>query len=137
MRSSKSGPVDELLKSWEEVYKKGLLTFWLLLFLHERPAYAYEASAAIGELSQGTLAADEKSMYRALNRFESLGIVSSELKQSAIGPARRYYRLTETGASLLARFIQHNILVFETPVIAGRIRAVLNGVVPVKKEVEK
>lgn len=120
--------VNELLKNWEEVYKKGLLTFWLLLFLHERPAYAYEASAAIGELSQGTISADENSMYRALNRFESLGIVKSELKQSNLGPSRKYYSLTETGLSLLAKFIQRNILVFETPSIAERVQAVLRGV---------
>lgn len=128
MARKNAADVDKLLRNWEEVYKKGLLTFWLLLFLHERPAYAYEASAAIGELSQGTISADENSMYRALNRFESLGVVKSEMKQSSIGPSRRYYSLTETGVSLLARFIQRNVLVFETPSIAERIQAILRGV---------
>lgn len=123
----KNAEVDDLLNNWEEVYKKGLLTFWLLLFLHERPAYAYEASAAIGDLSKGTILADENSMYRALNRFEPLGVVQSELKQSNIGPSRRYYSLTKTGISLLSRFIQRNILVFETPGIAERIQAVLRA----------
>jgi PadR family transcriptional regulator PadR len=118
---------DALLKNWEEVYKKGLLTFWLLLFLHERPAYAYEAGMAIEEFSRGTLSADENSMYRALNRFESIGIVESELKESSLGPSRKYYRLTETGVSLLANFIRRNILVFDTPSIAGKMQAVLNG----------
>ncbi len=127
--------VEELLKNWEEVYKKGLLTFWLLLFLHERPAYAYEASAAVGELSQGTISADENSMYRALNRFELLGIVKSELKQSSIGPSRRYYTLTETGVSLLARFIQRNILVFETPSVAERIQTILREAGSPREEV--
>jgi DNA-binding PadR family transcriptional regulator len=120
--------VNELLRNWEEVYKKGLLTFWLLLFLHERPAYAYEASSAIGELSHGTISADENSMYRALNRFESLGIVKSELQQSKLGPSRKYYSLTETGVSLLTKFIQRNILVFEEPSIAERIQAIVHGV---------
>jgi len=126
MSRLKNAEVDDLLNNWEEVYKKGLLTFWLLLFLHERPAYAYEASAAIGNLSKGTILADENSMYRALNRFESLGVVQSELKQSNIGPSRRYYILTKTGISLLSRFIQRNIMVFETPGIAKRIQAVLH-----------
>ena len=125
MVRQKNADVDDLLENWEEVYKKGLLTFWLLLFLHERPAYAYEAGAAVGDLSRGTILADEHSMYRALNRFESLGVVQSELKQSNIGPARRYYCLTKAGISLLSRFIQRNILVFETPSIAERIQAVL------------
>ena len=135
MARHKKSDVDDLLKNWEEVYKKGLLTFWLLLFLNERPAYAYEASAAIGDLSQGTILADENSMYRALNRFESLGVVQSEMKQSNIGPSRRYYSLTNTGISLLSRFIQRNILVFETPVIAERIQAILRRVNSPSQEV--
>jgi DNA-binding PadR family transcriptional regulator len=116
--------VDDLLKNWEDIYKKGLLTFWLLLFLHERPAYAYELSVAIGKLSQGTIMADDNSIYRALNRFESLGLVESELRQSEVGPQRRYYRLTDAGLELLRRFIQRNILLFEQPEIAVRLRAV-------------
>ncbi len=127
MPSRNSSQVDELLKNWEEVYKKGLLTFWILLFLHERPAYAYEMSAAIAELSQGMVSADEKSMYRALNRFEALGIVRSEMEQSSLGPHRRYYRLTDAGIALLRRFIERNILVFQSPGIAKRIQAVKNA----------
>lgn len=117
--------LEDLLKNWEEVYKKGLLTFWLLLFLYERPAYAYEAGDAVGKLSRGTVIADENSMYRALNRLESIGLISSELRDSSIGPQRRYYRLTENGVTLLARFIQSNILIFIDPVIQARIQAVL------------
>ncbi len=119
--------VDELLKNWEEVYKKGLLTFWMLLFLYDRPAYAYEMSAAVTELSQGMISADENSMYRALGRFETLGLVESELRQSNLGPPRRYYRLTQTGLALLNKFIQRNILVFQAPAVAERIQAVLDG----------
>jgi DNA-binding PadR family transcriptional regulator len=123
MPRANSAEVDELLTNWEEVYKKGLLTFWILLFLHERPAYAYEMSAAIDELSQHTISADENSIYRALNRFESLGIVKSELRQSELGPQRRYYSLTANGSALLAKFIWRNIHVFEIPEIAERIQS--------------
>ena len=31
-----------LLEQWEGVFKKGLLTFWVLLLLHERPMYVFE-----------------------------------------------------------------------------------------------
>jgi PadR family transcriptional regulator PadR len=128
MARNNSVKIDELLKNWEEVYKKGLLTFWILLFLHERPAYAYELTATIGEISQGTISADENSLYRALNRFEGLGIVQSEMRQSEVGPQRRYYRLTSIGQALLAKFIQRNVLVFEKREIAARIQAVINEV---------
>ncbi len=119
--------VEELLENWEGVYKKGLLSLWLLLFLHDRPAYAYELSAAVDTLSQGTITADDNSIYRALNRFEALGVVHSELRQSAVGPQRRYYQLTETGLALLRQFIQRNILVFEQPDIAARLQAVVKA----------
>jgi PadR family transcriptional regulator PadR len=116
---------DELLVHWEEVYKKGLLTFWLLLFLHERPAYAYEARSELERLSRNTVSADENSIYRALNRFKTLGLVFSELRDSEIGPKRRYYRLSRTGVELLAAFIRRNILLFEDADLQKRIQSVL------------
>jgi PadR family transcriptional regulator PadR len=119
--------VDELLENWEQVYKKGLLSFWILLLLHERAGYAYETSAAIAEMSQGTISVDENSIYRALNRFEAMGIVASEARQSPVGPPRRYYRLTPAGQALLARFIQRNVLIFTVPAVAERIQAALDG----------
>ena len=119
--------IDRLLLNWEEVYKKGLLTFWLLLLLHERPAYAYEINDAVQKISQGTISADNNSIYRALSRFETMGIVTSDLRQSDIGPARKYYGLSENGVLLLGKFIQRNILLFETPLVAERIQNLLKS----------
>ena len=117
----------ELLQKWEDTYKKGLLTFWLLLLLHERSAYPYEMSEALRKISQETITADEKSIYRALGRFEKMEIVGSELRESSIGPSRRYYSLTEPGIQLLADFIRRNIKIFENPLVADRVEGVLNG----------
>ncbi len=118
--------VDQLLENWEEVYKKGLLSFWILLLLCDRRSYAYEMAAAIHDLSQETILVDENSVYRALNRFESLGIVKSEQEKSQLGPARRYYSLTDAGLELLERFITRNIEIFQTPAVKAMIDAVLN-----------
>ena len=119
--------ISELLTKWEESYKKGLLSFWILLLLYERPSYPYEMNAEVSKLSQGTISADDNSIYRALNRFEAVGIVKSELQQSNTGPQRRYYSLTKTGKALLTEFIQRNIQVFETPSVSERITAVLQN----------
>ena len=119
--------VGELLNKWEETYKKGLLSFWILLLLYERPSYPYEMSAEVAKISQGTISVDDNSIYRALNRFESVHIVKSELQQSSTGPQRRYYSLTSTGQALLIEFIQRNIQVFETPSVSERITAVLQN----------
>ena len=117
--------ISELLSKWEETNKKGLLSFWILLLLYERHSYPYEMSAEVAKISQGTISVDDNSIYRALNRFESVGIVKSELQQSSTGPQRRYYSLTEKGKTLLTEFIQRNIQVFETPFVSERIATVL------------
>ena len=119
--------IGELLNKWEETYKKGLLSFWILLLLYERPSYPYEMSAEVAKISQGTISVDDNSIYRALNRFEAVGIVKSELQQSNTGPQRRYYSLTNTGKALLTEFIQRNIQVFETPSVSERITTVLQN----------
>jgi DNA-binding PadR family transcriptional regulator len=82
-------------------------------------------SAEVSKISQGTISVDDNSIYRALNRFESVGIVKSELQQSNTGPQRRYYSLTSKGKALLTEFIQRNIQVFETPMVSERISALL------------
>jgi PadR family transcriptional regulator PadR len=110
-----------LLDQWEGVYKKGLLTFWLLLLLHERPMYVFEMGQALVTLSQGTVTADDKSLYRALRRFEAMGLVESTWQPSDVGPRRRYYHLTELGSELLRRFVQRNIQIFQEPPVADRL----------------
>jgi len=116
-----------LLDQWESVYKKGLLTFWLLLLLAERPMYVFEMKQALAHISRGTITADEKSLYRALRRFEATGLVHSAWRPSDVGPRRRYYQLTELGAELLRRFAQRNILIFQEPVVASRLSDLLRG----------
>lgn len=121
--------LDRLLENWESVYKRGLLTFWLLLLLDEKPRYPYEMSAEVQRASQGTISADDNSIYRAISRFEEMGLVMSEPGASRLGPPRKYYRLTENGRTLLRRFIERNILIFQHPEVAKRIRRILeNGV---------
>ncbi len=119
--------LDRLLENWESVYKKGLLTFWLLLLLDEKPCYPYEMSAEVMRLSVGTISADDNSNYRAINRFEEMGLVTSQSGESKLGPPRKYYRLTDDGRELLQRFIERNILIFQHPAVAEHIQHVLNG----------
>jgi len=114
--------VEDLLAQWEENYKKGLLSFWLLLLLANRKAYPYEIKAAISEISRNTINADENSIYRALNRLADSGIVDSELLPSETGPSRRYFFLTSLGRELLTCFITRNILVFEQAEVADLIQ---------------
>jgi DNA-binding PadR family transcriptional regulator len=119
--------LDALLAQWEENYKKGLLSFWLLLLLAQRKAYPYEIKAAIETMSHSTIKADENSIYRSLNRLAEAGIVGSELLPSETGPSRRYFFLTDLGHALLTRFITRNILVYEQPDVAELIQKTLSS----------
>ena len=119
--------LDSLLAQWEENYKKGLLSFWLLLLLAQREAYPYEIKAAINTMSHNTINADENSIYRSLNRLADSGIVTSEVQPSGTGPSRRYFFLTPLGQALLTRFITRNILVFEQPEVADLIQKTLSS----------
>jgi PadR family transcriptional regulator PadR len=126
MAMEKQAELEKLLANWEEVYKKGLLSFWLLLLLHEEPSYAYQAARELGQFSQGTISADENSIYRALSRFESLGIVTSETRGSDVGPDRKYYSLSAMGEELLRHFIRRNLLVFNETVVQKRMHALVD-----------
>lgn len=119
--------LDSMLENWESVYKKGLLTFWLLLLLDEKPSYPYEMSAEVTRLSEGMISADGNSIYRAVSRFEEMGLVASESGESKLGPPRKYYSLTDEGRGLLRMFIERNILIFQHPAVAERIQQIMNG----------
>lgn len=117
--------LDALLEQWESTYKKGLLTFWLLLLLHERPMYVFEMGDFVSDASQGSISADEKSLYRALRRFEAVGMVESFWEASDVGPRRRYYHLTDLGIDLLQRFTKRNILIFQELAVSERLARLL------------
>lgn len=119
--------VNPMLEKWESVYKKGLLTFWILLLLSRKLSYPYEMADEIMALSQGTISADGNSIYRAIGRFEEMGVVESQDGESSLGPPRKYYRLTGTGRELLRRFIRRNILIFQAPGVVELIQQVLQN----------
>ena len=118
--------LDALLLQWEETYKKGLLSFWMMLLMAHRPTYAYEMSGEIARLSQGTIMADDNSIYRALRRFQAAGLVESLTQPSESGPPRRYFKLTAAGVELLRAFIQRNVLVFQGGDVSAMIESVIN-----------
>jgi DNA-binding PadR family transcriptional regulator len=126
METEYEATIEKLLRNWEAAYKQGLLSFWILLLLHDRPAYAYEMSELIREISHGSMSAESNSIYRALGRFDDAGILESRLEPSGSGPPRRYYQLTTLGFDLLSRFINRNILQFSKPPVIERLDAVMN-----------
>lgn len=116
-----------LLERWEQNYKKGLLSFWMLLAIAEEALYAYEMKDKVEELSKGSVRADENSIYRALRRFTKNGLVESEMRPSDIGPERRYFQLSSRGDKLLAQFIERNLDVFKDKTVKKAMAKVANN----------
>tara|TARA_R110002051_G_scaffold181774_1_gene251251 strand:+ start:18462 stop:18836 length:375 start_codon:yes stop_codon:yes gene_type:complete len=102
----------ELLTAWEETYKKGQLSFWMLLSIHSQSRYVEEIQECIKELTNGYIDCEHQSIYRSLRKFHKLEIVDFELKPGHKGPDRKYYFLTKLGKKLLREFTARNINIF-------------------------
>lgn len=108
----------DLLTSWEETYKKGQLTFWLLLALRDEPLYVSEIKDFIKTTTNGTISCEDQSVYRALRKYYNFEIVDFELRQGHKGPDRKYYFLTTIGKELLHEFTQRNISILYSKKLA-------------------
>ncbi|MBV9291971.1 MAG: helix-turn-helix transcriptional regulator [Frankiales bacterium] len=75
---------------------KGHLDLLLLRVLADGPAHGYEVVVALRDRSKGTFDLPEGTVYPALHRLESQGLLASDWDTS--GPRRRrVYRLTRDG----------------------------------------
>lgn len=73
--------------------KKGVLEICVLSVLAHKDCYGYELVNEISkriDISEGTI-------YPLLHRLKNEGYVTTYLQESAGGPPRKYYRLTESG----------------------------------------
>jgi len=99
----------KLLHGWEDVFKKGQLTLWIMLALKDGPKHTAEIKVFINQSTNGLLSADDQSMYRALRRYVSADLVSFAMKPSKSGPDLKVYSLTDVGLRVLDNFVKRNI----------------------------
>ena len=82
--------------------KKGALELCVLAQLRGRDRYGYELVSAISAEIEVTLG----TIYPLLKRIKQVGYVETETRESADGPARKYYHLTDEGKAALTRNIE-------------------------------
>ena len=80
---------------------KGTLSLLLLQLVSAQEDYGYALVVRLqghgfSDLSEGTV-------YPALSRLESQGLLEARLVRSASGPARKYYRPTAAGLAEMER----------------------------------
>ena len=77
-------------------------TFLILTALAAGPQHGYAIIADAGRTSGGVTRLQTGTLYMALDRLCSAGLVEPDREEVADGRLRRYYRLTDEGAALLA-----------------------------------
>ena len=76
----------------------------LLLLLAERPMHGYELLELLPPIAREERRVDLGNLYRLLRSLEEEGVVASDWDEGLPGPAKRVYRLTDSGRELLARW---------------------------------
>ena len=87
-------------EKWVSQIRKGVVELAILGLLAGQPMYG---SQLVDELSaHPELAISAGTVYPLLSRLRKSGVVDSAWEESPVGPPRKYYRLTEAGATQLA-----------------------------------
>src|SRR6267378_3525453 len=82
--------------------KKGSAELLILSLVEVRPRHGYEISKLIEARSDGVLRFNVASLYPLLYRLEKRGWIQGRWVEKAGQRRRRYYRLTPSGANVLA-----------------------------------
>lgn len=88
-------------------FKKGVLEMCVLSMLSKKDCYGYEL---VGELSK-KISISEGTIYPLLNRLIKAKYVNTYLKESNLGPARKYYKLTVSGQKM-SKKLKNGWLIF-------------------------
>ena len=80
---------------------RGVVEPLLLFIIGELPIHGYEIARELERRSEGYFNLTASTLYSALRRLESRGLVSSSW-QLVTKQRRRYYELTEKGRQILA-----------------------------------
>lgn len=77
-------------------------TFLILTALAEEPRHGYGVIQEVAHLSQGRVTLRPGTLYGALDRLVEQGLVVADREEIVDGRLRRYYRLSDDGAEVLA-----------------------------------
>ncbi len=84
-----------------QILRRGLLEFLVLAIVSSGAVYAGDI---LERLRTTDFATREGTLYPLLSRLRREGLLDHEWQESAAGPPRKYYRLTDGGRAELAAF---------------------------------
>jgi PadR family transcriptional regulator, regulatory protein PadR len=82
--------------------RRGALEYCVLALLEQNARYGFELVRSLSAVDG--LVTSEGTIYPLLTRLRKEELVTTFWEESASGPPRRYYRLTDTGRQALAAF---------------------------------
>lgn len=109
--SSIDNAIEAMLNEW----KRGMLSFWTLCLLMQRPSYGLEISKQIERSTEGRLKLGASTIYPLLRRMERRGLINSRWERAPEGPPRAYYKITPGGRRVVERFME-DILMPDAPI---------------------
>jgi DNA-binding PadR family transcriptional regulator len=112
----------QLLDNWEDVFRQGLLTFWVFVALRTQELDVPTLKTRIEELTKGTYLVAEQTLYRVLRKHYDLELVDMRKVPSSNGPDRKLYTLSRLGQTLLQDFASRNISLFAQGEVAQIIK---------------
>ena len=75
----------------------------LLCLLADKPMYGYQLIKELKDRSQGYFNFKEGTLYPALHRLDTAGLIEGSWRMLPSGQQRRYYNITEKGLAGLAK----------------------------------
>jgi PadR family transcriptional regulator, regulatory protein PadR len=90
---------------WVAQLRRGAAEHCVLALLRHEEQYGFDLARRL--MGAGGLIASEGTIYPMLARLRRNGLVETSWRESAEGPPRRYYGLTDAGKRSLAGFKEH------------------------------
>ena len=117
-------PAETATKKFQKELNAGTTSLVLLSVLGRAsdPMYGYQIAKFIDTGVEGETKMKQGALYPVLRSLERGGLLESRVEPSISGPPRRYYRITETGLAVLARWIElwENSKAFVDSILKGR-----------------
>lgn len=79
---------------------RGVLSLGVLAVVAEQETYGYAIAARLRLAGLGTVKGG--TLYPILTRLEQDGLVASQWREGEAGPGRKFFRITDQGATALA-----------------------------------
>ncbi len=104
---------DKLLADWEDVFRQGLLTFWIFIALQDKELNVQALKKRIEQLTNNSYVTAEQTLYRVLRKHYDLELVDYREVARSGGPKNKLYSLSKLGEKLLQEFTIRNISLFD------------------------